>query len=121
MAADEKRAILQQTLDDFGIPAQVVGYMTGPVITLFELSLDPGVKVSQVANLAADIARSLAVPGVRIVSPIPGKDTIGIEVPNLNKEIVRIKELMSMAPKAAKKAPKASEAAESDKAAESSK
>jgi S-DNA-T family DNA segregation ATPase FtsK/SpoIIIE len=60
------------------------------------------VKVSQVSNLATDIARALAVPGVRVVSPLPGKDTIGIEVPNLQKEIVRIRELMNAAPDAEK-------------------
>jgi len=96
----EKRAILQQTLDDFGVDAQVVGHMTGPVISLFELSLAAGVKVSQISTLAADMARALAVPGVRVVSPLPGRDTIGIEVPNLDKEIVRLKELMSLAPEA---------------------
>ena len=95
--AEQKRAILQQTLSDFNVDAEVVGYMTGPVITLFELTLSPGVKVSQIGNLATDISRALAVPGVRVVSPLPGKDTIGIEVPNLDKEIVRIKELMRMA------------------------
>ena len=99
--ADEKRAILQETLDNFGVDAQVVGYMTGPVISLFELSLAPGVKVSRVDSLARDIARALAVPGVRVVSPLPGRDTVGIEVPNLDKEIVRLKELMALAPDAA--------------------
>ncbi|MBL7219042.1 MAG: DNA translocase FtsK 4TM domain-containing protein [Phycisphaerae bacterium] len=96
--ASEQRDILQRTLDEFRVEATVVGFMTGPVITMFELALAPGVKVRQIANLANDIARALAVPGVRIVSPIPGKDTIGIEVPNLEKEIVRIKELMALAP-----------------------
>ncbi len=101
--ADQNRRILQRTLDDFNISAEVVGYMTGPVITMFELSLAPGVKVAAILNLANDIARALAVPGVRVVSPIPGKDTIGIEVPNLDKEIVRIKELMDLAPEASAK------------------
>ncbi len=100
--AAQKRMILQQTLDDFNVAAQVQGYQTGPVITLFELSLAAGVKVSQVASLADDIARALAVPGVRVVSPLPGRDTIGIEVPNMDKEIVRIKELMALAPEAHK-------------------
>ena len=100
--AAENRTILQQTLTDFGVGAEVVGHMTGPVITLFELTLAAGVKVSQVSNLANDIARALAVPGVRVVSPLPGKDTIGIEVPNLQKEIVRLRELMSAAPDAEK-------------------
>jgi S-DNA-T family DNA segregation ATPase FtsK/SpoIIIE len=101
--AIEKLAVLQQTLIDFNVEAQVVGHMTGPVITMYELSLAPGVKVAQVANLANDIARALAVPGVRVVSPLPNKDTIGIEVPNLQKEIVRIRELMSAAPDADKR------------------
>ncbi len=101
--AEEKHAVLQQTLDDFGVEANVLGFMTGPVITLFEVSLEPGVKVSRVSNLADDIARALAVPGVRVVSPLPGRDTIGVEVPNMDKEIVRLKELMTSAPQAHKK------------------
>ncbi len=100
LAAQQRKGILQQTLNDFNVAAQVEGYQTGPVITMFELSLAPGVKVSQVAGLCNDIARSLAVPGVRIVSPLPGRDTIGIEVPNLEKEIVRISELMMLDPEA---------------------
>jgi S-DNA-T family DNA segregation ATPase FtsK/SpoIIIE len=61
------------------------------------------VKVSQVSNLSTDIARALAVTGVRVVSPLPGRDTIGVEVPNMEKEIVRIRELMALAPEAEKK------------------
>ncbi|MCD6364613.1 MAG: DNA translocase FtsK 4TM domain-containing protein [Planctomycetes bacterium] len=95
-----KREILQQTLRDFNVVAEVVGSMTGPVITMFELSLAPGVKVAAVSRLAKDISRALAVPGVRVVSPLPGRDTIGIEVPNMEKEIVRLRELMEMAPQA---------------------
>ncbi len=101
--AAQRKLVLQQTLDDFHIEANVVGYMTGPVITLFEVSLSPGVKVAQIGSLATDIARSLAVPGVRIVPPRFGKDTIGIEVPNLQKETVRLKELMNLRPEAEKK------------------
>jgi S-DNA-T family DNA segregation ATPase FtsK/SpoIIIE len=103
LVAQQRRGILQQTLNDFNVAAQVEGYQTGPVITMFELSLAPGVKVAQVANLCNDIARSLAVPGVRIVSPLPGRDTIGIEVPNLEKEMVRISELMMFDPEAEKR------------------
>ncbi len=101
--AEEKHAVLQKTLDDFGVDAQVLGFMTGPVITLFEVALAPGVKVSRVSNLAHDIARALAVPGVRVVSPLPGRDTIGVEVPNMEKEIVRLKELMNTDSRADKK------------------
>ena len=102
LVAQQRRGILQQTLNDFNVGAQVEGYQTGPVITMFELSLAPGVKVAQVSNLCNDIARSLAVPGVRLVSPLPGRDTIGIEVPNLEKEMVRISELMMLDPEAEK-------------------
>jgi len=101
--AAQRKLVLQQTFDDFNVEAHVVGYQTGPVITLYEVSLSPGVKVAAVSNLATDIASSLAVPGVRIVPPRFGKDTVGIEVPNLDKEIVRIKELMLMDPEAEKK------------------
>ena len=98
--AAQKRGVLQQTLTNFGIDAEVVGYTTGPVITMFEIALAPGVKVAQVNNLTNDIARALAVPGVRMVNPLPGRDTMGIEVPNAQKEIVRLKELMLAAPDA---------------------
>lgn len=98
--AAQRQVILQQMLTDFGVAADVVGHMTGPVITMYELQLSPGVKVAQVASLATDIARALAVPGVRIVPPRFGKDTVGIEVPNLQKEIVRIRELMDTCPEA---------------------
>ncbi|MHC4294384.1 MAG: DNA translocase FtsK, partial [Planctomycetota bacterium] len=99
-AAQQTQVVLQQTLNDFGVEAEVMGYMTGPVITMYELSLSPGVKVSQIGSLATDIARALAVPGVRIVPPRFGKDTVGIEVPNLDKELVRIRELMLLRPDA---------------------
>jgi len=103
IAAEQRREVLQQTLEDFGVAARVAGYMTGPVITMYELQVSPGVKDSQVGSLATDIARSLAVPGVRIVPPRFGKDTIGIEVPNIDKEIVRIRELMNLRPDAESK------------------
>ncbi|MFW6062048.1 MAG: DNA translocase FtsK 4TM domain-containing protein, partial [Planctomycetota bacterium] len=102
-AALQKRDILQQTLADFNVDAEVVGYLTGPVITLYEVSLAPGVKVSRISNLADDIARALAVPGVRVFAPLPGKDTVGVEVPNAEKETVRIRELMDSASGAQKK------------------
>ena len=98
--AAQKRIVLQETLDNFNVDAQMVSHQTGPVITLFELALAPGVKVSQVACLDTDIARALAVPGVRVVPHLPGRDTIGIEVPNLDKEIVRLKGLINSAPEA---------------------
>ena len=90
----EKAYILEQTLNEFRLDVQVVGIETGPVITVFELKLAPGVKVSQVASLNNDMARALKAPAVRVVAPLPGKNTIGIEVPNIDKEKVRLKDLM---------------------------
>lgn len=96
----EKAAILEQALKEFQIAAQVVEIDTGPVITMYELSLAPGIKVSQITALSNDIARALMAVSVRIVAPVPGKNTVGIEVPNPVKEKVRLKELMQTAPEA---------------------
>ncbi len=81
-------------LADFGIEAQVVEVHPGPVITRFELQLAPGLKVSKVTNLAKDLARSLSTVSVRIVEVIPGKPTIGLEIPNEERELVRLSEIL---------------------------
>ncbi|TWT41713.1 DNA translocase FtsK [Phycisphaerae bacterium RAS1] len=90
----EKAFILEQTLNEFRLEVQVVAIDTGPVITVFELKLAPGIKVSQIASLTNDMARALKAPAVRVVAPLPGKNTIGIEVPNLDKEKVRLKDII---------------------------
>lgn len=100
MLCREKAYILEQTLGEFKLEVQVVAIETGPVITQFELKLAAGIKVSQIASLSNDIARSLKAPSVRVVAPLPGKNTIGIEVPNIDKEKVRIKDLIRCAPHA---------------------
>lgn len=92
----EKARILERTLHEFRIDAVVVEIDTGPVVTMFELKLGPGVKVKSIDERAKDLARALKAPSVRVVAPIPGKNTIGIEVPNLEKRIVRIKELIRL-------------------------
>jgi S-DNA-T family DNA segregation ATPase FtsK/SpoIIIE len=92
----EKAKVLEQTLASFNIEGKVEAIDTGPVVTLYELSLAPGVKSSQVGALSKDIARALMSPPVRIIDNIPGKSTMGIEVPNLNRERVRLKELMQL-------------------------
>jgi S-DNA-T family DNA segregation ATPase FtsK/SpoIIIE len=92
----EKARVLENALQEYRIEASVVEIDTGPVITMFELLLAPGIKVSQIASLANDIARALKAPSVRVVAPIPGKNTVGLEVPNIDKEKVRIKELMTV-------------------------
>lgn len=82
-------------LQDFGIEARVVAVHPGPVITRFELQLAAGTKVSKVTGLAKDLARSMSVVSVRVVEIIPGKSVIGLEVPNENREIVRLREILS--------------------------
>ena len=81
-------------LQDFGIEAQVVDVHPGPVITRYELQPAPGVKVSQISNLAKDLARALSAISVRIVDVIPGKSVIGLEIPNEQREIVRLREIL---------------------------
>ncbi|MHC4220816.1 MAG: FtsK/SpoIIIE family DNA translocase [Planctomycetota bacterium] len=92
-----KSAALEQLLSEFNINAKVVSSETGPVVTMFELELAAGVKVSQISALANDMARALSAGAVRVVAPLPGKHTIGIEVPNSEKEKVRIKDLIHLA------------------------
>jgi S-DNA-T family DNA segregation ATPase FtsK/SpoIIIE len=99
----EKAAALEQALREFNIDAHVVEIDTGPVITMYELSLAPGIKVAAITQLQNDICRALAATSVRIVAPVPGKSTVGIEVPNAQKEKVRFKELMQLAPEALQK------------------
>jgi S-DNA-T family DNA segregation ATPase FtsK/SpoIIIE len=99
--ATRRRQALEQALTGFGISAQVVGQQEGPSLTMFELALAPGVKVAEVSNLAADLARSLSVAGVRVVSPLPRRDTVGLEVPRADRQAVYLRELMESSPVAA--------------------
>ena len=82
-------------LADFGVEVEVVAVHPGPVITRFELQPAPGVKGAQVANLAKDLARGLSVISVRVVDVIPGKSVIGLEIPNENREIVYLREILA--------------------------
>ncbi len=93
---DTRRAadILKETLEEFGIQAEVTGIRKGPVITMFEILPAPGVKLSKIVNLADNIALRLAASRVRIVAPIPGKHAVGIEVPNKHRAIVSFRELI---------------------------
>jgi len=81
-------------LKDFRIEAQVVGVFPGPVITRFEMQPAPGIKGSQISTLDKDIARGLSVTSVRVVDVIPGKSVIGLEIPNSNREIVYLSEIL---------------------------
>jgi len=81
-------------LRDFGIEVEVVAVHPGPVVTRFELQLAPGVKVSRISGLAKDLARSLSTTSVRIVEVIPGKSVIGLEIPNQERELVCLNEII---------------------------
>lgn len=91
---EELSQLVEQRLSDFGVEAKVVAVLPGPVITRFELDLAPGVKVSKITGLAKDIARSLSAVSVRVVEVIPGKSVIGLEIPNENREIVALREII---------------------------
>jgi len=87
--------LLERTLLDFGYQVRVVQIDTGPVITQFEIELEAGLRVSKISGLSDDLAIALAVPTVRIVAPIPGKTTVGIEVPNEHREMVRLGDVIT--------------------------
>ncbi|BAP79285.1 cell division protein FtsK [Pseudomonas sp. MT-1] len=90
--------LLEIKLKEFGVEVIVESVHPGPVITRFEIQPAAGVKVSRISNLAKDLARSLAVISVRVVEVIPGKTTVGIEIPNEDRQIVRFSEVLSSAP-----------------------
>ena len=87
--------LLEEKLADFGVTVEVVEVNPGPVITRFEIKPAAGVKVSKISNLAKDLARSLAVLSVRVVEVIPGKSVVGIEIPNEEREMVRLSEVLN--------------------------
>ncbi|WP_070120538.1 DNA translocase FtsK [Bacillus marinisedimentorum] len=90
----EQRELLDATLANFNVRAHVVGVTKGPAVTRFEVQPEPGVKVNKVTNLTDDIKLSLAAADIRIEAPIPGKNTIGIEVPNLKSAPVFLREIL---------------------------
>ena len=86
--------LLESNLRDFGIETEVTSVKPGPVVTLFEVTPAKGIKVSQIINLSKDLARTMSVPSLRVVDNIPGTSAVGIEVPNDNREIVSLKEII---------------------------
>jgi S-DNA-T family DNA segregation ATPase FtsK/SpoIIIE len=90
--------ILEETLEDFGISVKVTDIERGPVITRYELEPAPGVKVSRIESLGDDIALSMKAQSVRIIAPIPGKDRVGIEVPNTQSSLVYLQEMLASEP-----------------------
>jgi DNA segregation ATPase FtsK/SpoIIIE, S-DNA-T family len=97
-----KAKILEKTFADFGFNVKVVEIQTGPVIAQFEVELEAGLRLSKITGLADDLAVALRVPSVRIVAPLPGKNTVGVEVPNNERQIVRLREVMEESDKAKK-------------------
>jgi S-DNA-T family DNA segregation ATPase FtsK/SpoIIIE len=89
-----KAHILEETFRDFGFNIRVVEIETGPVIAQYEIELEAGLRLSKITGLADDLAIALRVPSVRIVAPIPGKNTVGIEVPNETRQVVRLRDVI---------------------------
>ena len=87
--------LLETKLQEFNVEAKVVSVLPGPVITRFEIQPAPGTKASRITNISQDIARSLAVSSVRVVEVIEGKSVIGIEIPNTNRKMVRLSEIIA--------------------------
>ena len=92
-----KAKVLEKTFADFGFNVRVVEIQTGPVIAQFEVELEAGLRLSKITALSDDLAIALRVPSVRIVAPIPGKNTVGVEVPNNQRQLVRLREVMEEA------------------------
>lgn len=93
---NESIAVVEKTLHDFDVDAAVTRVSRGPTVTRFEVELGSGVKVNRVLKLADDIAYAMASPDIRIIAPIPGKSAIGIEVPNQERDMVTLGDILSM-------------------------
>ena len=91
----EKARILEGKLNDFNVKGEVVEILPGPVITTFEYRPAPGVKLSKIVGLSDDLALALAAISIRIVAPIPGRDVVGIEIPNEERELVNLREMIA--------------------------
>ncbi len=91
----KKAEKIEKTLSNFGVSAEVVKVTPGPVITLYEVSPAPGVKISRIESLSDDLALAMKAKGIRIIAPIPGKDVVGIEIPNEESSSVYLRGLIS--------------------------
>lgn len=89
-----KARLLEKTFKEFGFNIKVTEIETGPVIAQYELQLETGLRLSKIVGLADDLAIALRVPSVRIVAPIPGKNTVGVEVPNEHRQVVRLRDVI---------------------------
>ena len=91
---ESQARLLEKTLEDFNVRGMVTAISPGPVITTFEYEPAPGVKINKIVNLSDDLSLALKALSIRIVAPIPGKAVIGIEIPNIDRQIVRFKEIV---------------------------
>ncbi len=92
---NELAILLENKLEEFGVIAEVESVLPGPVVTRFEVQPAPGTKASKISNISQDIARSLSVSSVRVVEVIEGKSVVGVEIPNTNRKMVRLTEILS--------------------------
>ena len=93
-AVEERGKVLERALAAHGVETHLAGFTVGPTVTRFELELGPGVKVARVTTLAKDIAYAMASPDVRILAPIPGRSAIGVEVPNHDRQLVTLGDVL---------------------------
>ncbi|MDR3554390.1 MAG: DNA translocase FtsK 4TM domain-containing protein [Syntrophobacteraceae bacterium] len=91
---EQNGAVLAEKLADFGVQGKVVGINPGPVITMYEYAPAPGIKISRIVTLADDLSMALRAMSIRVVAPIPGKGAVGIEIPNLKRELVTVRAVL---------------------------
>jgi len=92
---EENKRILLDKLDMYNIEIEEINAVVGPTVTRYELTPAPGIKVSRIESLEDDLAMAMAAPGIRIIAPIPGKSAVGVEIPNRNRELVRLRDVIS--------------------------